>query len=146
MNKCKCGCGSETNKIYCRGHNLRVNPLTGSKNYFYGKNEYGEKAHHWKGGRRKLYGYWYITVPPTHPNRNKMGVIPEHHFVMEKILGRYIDKKKEVVHHIDENKLNNDLLNLSLLEKRRHFQLHIRMNCINEKGQFTSKNSHEVNA
>lgn len=54
----------------------------------------------------------YIEViKPEHPNARKNGSVLEHRLVAERKLGRYL-KKTEVVHHIDENKTNNDEDNL----------------------------------
>lgn len=47
-----------------------------------------------------------------------------HRFVMEKHIGRKL-KPEEVVHHIDENKANNDISNLMLLPNNSaHLRLH----------------------
>lgn len=50
-------------------------------------------------------------------------IIPEHRYVMEKSLGRVL-LKSEHVHHLDEDKHNNDLANLELLTKSDHASLH----------------------
>ena len=47
-----------------------------------------------------------------------------HRYLMEKLLGRKL-RKEEVVHHIDGNKLNNDIDNLELFEsKSEHLRFH----------------------
>lgn len=43
----------------------------------------------------------------------------EHRLVMEQHLGREL-RPDEVVHHKDENKLNNDISNLEILSRREH--------------------------
>lgn len=48
---------------------------------------------------------------PEHPTADKYGFVYEHVLVAEKKLGRLL-KDGEVVHHIDENKSNNDPENL----------------------------------
>ena len=58
-----------------------------------------------------------------HPNANSKGYVREHILVMEKHLGRYLTDN-EVVHHIDRNKLNNDIGNLQLMTKYEHKRLH----------------------
>lgn len=60
---------------------------------------------------------------PKHPNADKKGYVREHILVMEKHLGRYLTYD-EVVHHIDRNKLNNDISNLQLMTKYEHKRLH----------------------
>lgn len=57
-------------------------------------------------------GYMYI-LSPQHPNKTQMGYVAEHRIVMEERLGRYLEKK-EAVHHIDGNTLNNNIINLFL--------------------------------
>jgi hypothetical protein len=61
-------------------------------------------------------GYWCVQAP-DHPNAFGGRHYYEHRLVLEKKLGRYLEKG-EVVHHIDGNRLNNDPLNLELHESR----------------------------
>jgi hypothetical protein len=56
---------------------------------------------------------------PGHPTASKAGYIAEHRLIMEKHLGRLLNKW-EVVHHVDGNKANNALENLQLMTKMRH--------------------------
>ena len=63
-------------------------------------------------------GYKMI-YKPEHPHSDGKGYIREHILVMEKHLGRYLTED-EIVHHIDENKLNNDISNLRLMTKYEH--------------------------
>lgn len=49
--------------------------------------------------------------------------IPKHRYVMEQYLGRLL-RSDEVVHHIDRNKLNNDISNLQLVTKEEHMRIH----------------------
>ena len=74
-----------------------------------------DKHYNWKGGKIIQEGYIYV-LKPNHPRaKSKKGYVAEHVLVMEKALGRFL-KPKEVVHHIDENRLNNDEENLQLFE------------------------------
>jgi len=50
-------------------------------------------------------------------------LIDEHRYIMEQYLGRKLTKN-EVVHHIDENKMNNNIENLQLLTRSEHSRLH----------------------
>ena len=58
-------------------------------------------------------GYRYI-FKPDHPNAGKQGYVAEHRLVMEKHIGRFLTKK-EVVHHKNEIRTDNDINNLELL-------------------------------
>lgn len=81
----------------------------------------GEKAFHWKSGRKNNNGY-VMVFSPKHPHRDSQGYVREHRLVMELKLGRYLEKG-EVVHHINGNKSDNRIENLELLEKKDHDRL-----------------------
>lgn len=81
-------------------------------------------------------GYRYITHP-THPKRTKQGYILEHRFIMEAIIGRYLEDA-EVVHHIDNNKLNNIPSNLKLSTLKEHSASHYADMKIDKNGRFVS--------
>ncbi len=49
-----------------------------------------------------------------------------HRYIMEIYLGRKL-VKNEVVHHIDDNKLNNNISNLELMSSSEHNRLSARM-------------------
>jgi hypothetical protein len=51
------------------------------------------------------------------------GKIREHRYIMEKYLGRKLESNEDV-HHMDGNKLNNDISNLLLLSKSEHMLIH----------------------
>ena len=57
-------------------------------------------------------GYWYIHQP-SHPFSGKQGYIAEHRLVMEKSIGRFLERG-EVVHHINHDKKDNRIENLEL--------------------------------
>lgn len=99
----------------------------------------GEKAPCWKGGRKIIDGYVYI-YSPKHPNRDKRGYVCEHRLVMEKKLGRFLNKI-EVVHHIDGSRNNNSILNLVLYESdsEHHSKEHVSKKLRNKCGQFIKK-------
>lgn len=71
-------------------------------------------------------GYWYVFVE-NHPNRNKQGYVPEHHLIMEKKLGHFIEDGF-VVHHINEDKKDNRIENLEYMSSSEHNSLHIKEN------------------
>jgi len=74
----------------------------------------GDKHPRWKGKITDEYGYILVHVK-SHPNKDSKNYVKEHRLVMEKYLGRYL-KSKEVVHHIDHNKQNNNIENLYLFK------------------------------
>lgn len=81
-----------------------------------------EKHHNWightiKSGYRQIYS-------PDHPNTTKDNYVAEHRLIMEKHLGRYLNKN-EIIHHVDGNRLNNKLENLVLTDNSSHMKDHI---------------------
>ena len=92
----------------------------------------------YKGGIRKTRDGYIEIYSPYHPNKNKHNCVLEHRLIMEKHLGRFLTKK-EVIHHIDNNKQNNDIENLELFSSvGKHTQKHHIVR--DSKGRFT-KNS-----
>lgn len=68
-------------------------------------------------------GYKMVKAPIDHPKKNNKGYIREHILVMEQHIGRYLEND-EVVHHIDRNKMNNDISNLQLMTDYEHKKIH----------------------
>lgn len=83
----------------------------------------GQLPHNFKGYRmtlsRKSSKPYKLIYNPTHPNATASGHVREHRLVMEKHLGRYL-LKDEIVHHKDENTLNNTIENLEIMSKKDH--------------------------
>ena len=71
-----------------------------------------------KGG-----GYRYCRTDPPHPRRNAKGLYPLHIVLVENKIGRLLTIGEEV-HHIDEDKTNDDPGNLELTTKREHARHH----------------------
>lgn len=87
----------------------------------------GEMHPDWSGGTTIRKGYRYIYMP-DHPNCINGKYVAEHRLVMESKLGRYLDRK-EVVHHKDGNRLNNDSTNLELYPSNgKHLYDHLKDN------------------
>lgn len=55
---------------------------------------------------------------------SRIQVRDEHRIVMERHLGRELSYK-EIIHHKDRNKRNNEITNLEITNKRDHMKLHI---------------------
>jgi len=78
----------------------------------------GKLHHFWKGGVVQKNGYKYIKV-----KSGKDGYLAEHRKIIEEFLGRKL-KKDELIHHIDGNRLNNNIENLILCSLKEHFVIH----------------------
>jgi len=88
-----------------------------------GHSECGKRNKNWKGGKKITKdGYVYIYCP-THPCAIRGRYILEHRLVMEKSLNRYL-LKRELVHHIDENRDNNNVDNLLVVSSKEHYRIH----------------------
>jgi len=69
--------------------------------------------------KKKINGYIFVRVGKFW--------IPEHRLVVEEKLERVLESK-EVIHHIDGNKENNDINNLMLFpNQKEHSKFHVRI-------------------
>lgn len=84
----------------------------------------GKNNSMWKGGIIKAGGGYIKILNPEHPYSNR-GYVLEHRLVMEKSLGRYLNKN-EVVHHLNHNKKDNRIKNLKLMSKIAHDTMHLK--------------------
>lgn len=117
----KCNCSESCNKWL---HSISTNgqKVYQIKGHFQkmeiNKGKYSmEKHHNWKGGIIIDKDGYELVRQPDHTYASRNGYIRKHRLVMEKKLGRYLTRN-EVVHHIDKNKLNNDVTNLELVENQ----------------------------
>jgi hypothetical protein len=106
-----------------------INPPLGRKQPKDGRNIH-KKA-------RVSRGEYVMIYKPEHPSSRKKapdyGYVLEHRYIMEKHLGRPL-KKKEVIHHIDGDKANNNIDNLVLCDNaREHNIIHTEMELFVEK-------------
>lgn len=85
-----------------------------------------------------LYGGYVFEFCPTHRLRNLWGFVAQHRLVMEDTLGRPL-RKGEVVHHRDENPLNNHPDNLEVMTKGDHHKHHMVKYWANRRSHLTDK-------
>lgn len=76
----------------------------------------GKRSPAWKGGQSIKDGRLFIYLP-SHPLCSQTGYVRNAHLVAEKILGRFL-LREEVIHHINENKLDDSVENLFLFPSR----------------------------
>lgn len=101
--------GGESTR-FKKGHKL----LKGSEKGWFLKNKMvGSKNPRWKGGISIHFFGYKLILSKDHPFKTNRGYVREHRLIMEKYLGRHLTKK-EVIHHIDGNKNNNNISNLML--------------------------------
>ena len=87
----------------------------------------GENNINWKGGRgRTSQGYIVLRLPDS-PYANASGNVYEHRKVAAENLGRPL-RPHEEVHHIDEDKTNNEWENLVVCSGTMHRVIHADLN------------------
>lgn len=91
-----------------------------------------EKHHRWQGGR-KIKGGYVCIYSPSHPFSDQKRYVKEHRLIMEKHLGRILDRS-EIVHHVNHDRQDNRIENLQVMSNSEHIRLH-------KKGSTHSKES-----
>jgi transposase len=80
-----------------------------------------------------------LSKSPAHPRAHHDGTVKEHLLVAERAIGRYLNDSEEV-HHIDLNKLNNQVDNLAVITEADHSKLHRYMERFGAYMAFASAN------
>lgn len=127
---CGCGCGQKTEiaEVTRYSRDGRLLSVMGYPREMVGWHNYkGEDSPRFKGtGTNKGYKTVYM---PDHPRAYRK-YVREHILLMEEKLGRplrhisFNHGDNEIVHHVDGDKLNNDLGNLELMTHREHTRMH----------------------
>lgn len=68
-------------------------------------------------------GDYKYAIVRDHPNRTKNNYVLLHRVIVENHIGRVLTND-EIVHHKDENKSNNDISNLEIMDIITHGRLH----------------------
>lgn len=83
----------------------------------------GPLNNNWRGGIKIENGY-KMVFSPWNPMCDRKGYTPEHRIIMAGILGRPLESS-EIVHHINEDKLDNNPDNLVLMSRKDHLFEHL---------------------
>jgi hypothetical protein len=74
---------------------------------------------------RTITWHGYVKVKAEgHPRADKIGYVFEHIIVMEKFLGRYLERNEQV-HHINVIKTDNEIVNLGRMTRSEHSRMHM---------------------
>lgn len=121
--KIKLGRGKYCSKECCLKVTNKILEENGKKTRFKkGQDTWNRKPFVLTGNKK-----YRMIYKPEHPLATKKGYVREHRLIMEKHLKRYLTKE-EVVHHIDEDILNNNIDNLELLSGSEHRKKHLKDN------------------
>ena len=113
---------NRTQMSISRELNIPIQSLSKFLDYYNIKKRYkwGKYALPGDISRVNTNGYWRL-YKPDHPRADAHGLTPEHIILIEKEINRSL-KDKEIIHHIDLIKINNDIKNLLLCENQSEHQ------------------------
>lgn len=98
----------------------------------------GSQNPNWRGGEYVSRGRFFVRNP-THPNAGQNGYLERARFVVSEKLGRALIGS-ETVHHINENKLDDQLINLYLFPSDSEHTLYHQLRKKNENKEITTSN------
>lgn len=75
------------------------------------------------GGHTVTYGGYILELCPDHPKANMYGFVAQQRLVMERHMGRYL-QAGEIVHHKNQNKIDNWPDNLQVCTRSEHQAIH----------------------
>lgn len=113
--ECQCGCGEQIEAwdySHCRERNFKN-----------GHNGRGDRNNNWMGGRRISYQGYVLILKPSYYKTDQHGYVREHVFIYESY-HKCCMLKWGIVHHKDENKLNNSIENLEGMTRKQHNKVH----------------------
>ena len=114
-----------------RGWGKNIHPMLVKHTISWNKGIIGKNSSSWKGGKH-INSQGYISIyNPTHPSCKNNKYVAEHRLIMEKNLGRFLNKNEQV-HHINGNKSDNRIENLIVLTNSEHIKSH--PECLFKKG------------
>jgi len=123
---CECGCGETMPAINMKRQLAR---------FKHGHNKNGHHNPKWRGGKRiNSQGYSEVYMPEHH-FVNVNGYVREHRVIYEKYHACCLLPWTSI-HHIDGNRLNNDIHNLEAMTKNGHHQHHNHSKDRDEYGRF----------
>lgn len=92
----------------------------------------GNKNPNWKGGKT-ITSHGYVNIfKPNHPFANCRGYVYEHRLVVEKKIGRFLNKA-EAVHHIKNKTENNPKYLIAFINNSVHHRFHKNPNNVKEE-------------
>lgn len=83
----------------------------------------GDKCPAYRTGKKLSDAGYVLILKPEHPRRVAGSYVYEHTLVMEKHLGRFLEKN-EVIHHINGVKNDNRIENLQVVTPQEHRKIH----------------------
>lgn len=83
----------------------------------------GQQSPHWKGGKTKWSGWWFIWKP-NHPKALKLGYVKQAILIAEKKIERFL-KPNETAHHINKIRDDDRPENLQVMTIKQHKALHL---------------------